>query len=660
MASIEMNLNVWPVKDVLPTLLLDRTTKKNIIFATDSYAGQGQEYGAKNHITEEALKVLDIKPRVLKNAEEQVLRTRKKAEVFTPSWVCCMMINHCDADWFGRDNVFNTLNCREWTVTEGPVKMPKRKRWQDYVDSRRLEITCGEAPYLASRYNMETGEIVPVKDRIGILDRKLRIVSENAADEAEWVKWAIRSLQAVYGYEYQGDNLLIARVNLLMTFVEYMKEIWSRDATAKELQDVADIISWNVWQMDGLKGTIPMGALYEQCRQMTFFEMFGAELGVKDEVSESVPSRIYDWRGRNRSVEFNAFREGRNGSMKFDFIIGNPPYQDETLGDNKGFAPPIYDKFMDASYEVADKVELIHPARFLFNAGSTPKAWNEKMLNDSHLKVLSYIQNASSLFPNINIMGGIAITYHDSDKNFGAIKTFTAFSELNAILRKVDVKSTGSLMEIIYIQNRFDLDKLYTDFPQYMDVIGSNGRDKRFRNNIFDKIPLFVEEKRDDDDIVVLGIQNNKRKWMYFPVKYIDLNHENLGGWKVLVPRANGAKAIGETDVTPIIGEPVIARPMEGYTQSFIGIGCFETEYSAQAAMKYVKSKFARTMLGILKITQDNNRETWKYVPLQDFTANSDIDWSVPIKAIDQQLYKKYGLSDDEITFIETHVKEMS
>lgn len=124
--------------------------------------------------------------------------------------------------------------------------------------------------------------------------------------------------------------------------------------------------------------------------------------------------------------------------MKFDYIIGNPPYQDETLGDNKGYAPPIYHLFLDESYRIGEKVELIHPARFLFNAGSTPKAWNEKMLNDPHLKVVRYEQDASAIFPNTSIMGGVAITYHDKGVEFGAIETFTAFQELNSILRKVE------------------------------------------------------------------------------------------------------------------------------------------------------------------------------------------------------------------------------
>lgn len=186
-------------------------------------------------------------------------------------------------------------------------------------------------------------------------------------------------------------------------------------------------------------------------------------------------------------------------------------------------------------------------------------------------------------------------------------------------------------------------------------MIGSNGKDKRFRNNSFAKVPVFTEQKIGNDDIKVLGIYKNKRVWRYIPRKYVDFHHENLSLWKVLVPRANGSGAIGEVLSTPLIGEPLI-----GYTQSFIGIGAFESEYEASALLKYLKSKFSRTMLGILKITQDNDREVWRLVPTQDFSENSDIDWSQSIKDIDCQLYKKYCFSDDEITFIETHVKEMS
>lgn len=342
--------------------------------------------------------------------------------------------------------------------------------------------------------------------------------------------------------------------------------------------------------------------------------------------------------------------------MKFDFVIGNPPYQDETLGENKGYAPPIYHLFLDGAYKVADKVELIHPARFLFNAGSTPKAWNQKMLADPHLKVLYYEQDASKIFINTEIKGGVAITYYDSVRVFDPIEIFSPYTELNTIMHKAAPKEErDSLMSIIYVQNRFNLGELYRAYPEFRTIIGSNGKDKRFRNNIFEKVSLFTEQKQEESDISVLGVIKNKRQWRYFPIQFADTSHENLNKWKVLVVRVNGVGSVGE-----MLSTPVVAKPNEGYTQTFIGIGAFNSRIEAENTLKYVKTKFARVMLGILKITQDNNRDTWRMVPLQDFTSASDIDWTKSIPEIDQQLYKKYGLDAKEIEFIETHAKEMT
>ena len=343
--------------------------------------------------------------------------------------------------------------------------------------------------------------------------------------------------------------------------------------------------------------------------------------------------------------------------MKFDFAIGNPPYNEDfsNSGDNGNFAKPVYDKFMDAIFTIADKVELITPARFLFNAGSTPKAWNEKMLNDEHFKVLDYEADSTKIFSNTDIKGGVAVTYRDSQKNFGEIGTFTAFSELNEIVKKVGIKDEyQSLSSLIFTQVRFDLESLYKDYPNLKDVIGSEGKDRRFRNNAFEKIPIFTEQPASKSDIKVIGILKNKRVWRYIQKKYVDKTHENLSKWKALVPRANGSGALGE-----ILSSPFVAEPSIGYTQSFIGIGSFDSKNEANAVMSYIKTKFARVLLGVLKVTQDNDRGVWKYVPLQDFTSKSDIDWSKSIPEIDEQLYDKYGLSPEERNFIEAHVKEM-
>ena len=636
---------------LLKKLLVDKTTKKNIMWATDAYKGKSGEYERNKEMTEALITGRNadvIKTRARKAMEQQSERTKQHAEVFTPLWIVQKMNDHADEVWFGCPNVF----FQDGTPTER-VSFPKEKTWQSYVDSRRLEITCGEAPYLVTRYDVETGEAIPIKQRVGILDRKLRVVTENALSESEWLKWAYRALEATYGYEFQGDNVLIARVNLLMTFEEHLRARWNRKPTASEYSQAANIIAWNVWQMDGLAGTIPY-CKAEESKQLSMFEWLELEERIREAADTQPHCQIYNWRARE-PLEYLSLQQGRNEKMKFDYIIGNPPYQDETLGDNATYAPPIYHLFLDEAYKIADHVELIHPARFLFDAGSTPKEWNRKMLSDEHLKVLYYEQDSSKVFSNTDIKGGVAITYRDDTENFGAIETFTAFSELESIMKKAAPHDeTESLMSVIYIQNKFNLNVLYSKYPEYETIIGSNGKDKRFRNNIFEKVSLFSDEKVYEDDFHILGIVKNKRVWKYFPREFMDLEHENLFKWKVLLPRANGSGAIGEVLSTPLVGEPLV-----GYTQSFIGIGAFDTKEEAEAAMKYVKSKFARTMLGILKITQDNNRETWRLVPLQDFTVNSDIDWSQSVAGIDRQLYAKYGLDEQEIEFIETHVKEM-
>ena len=320
----------------------------------------------------------------------------------------------------------------------------------------------------------------------------------------------------------------------------------------------------------------------------------------------------------------------------------------------------MYHRFLDGAYELADKVEMIHPARFLYNAGNTPKEWNTKMLADPHLKIIFHEHNSSNIFPNTDIMGGIVVTYHDKKQLFGAIQAYVAFDELNSLFHKVSRMTDRRLSEVMYNQSRFDLEALYADHPELKKVIGSNGRDKRFRNNIFEKVNIFTAEQAKTTDVPILGLAGNKRVWKYIARKYLDIQHENFNKYKVLVPAANGSGAIGEIIPTPLIGEPLVVDQFVGYTQSFIGIGAFNDKSGAEDALKYIKTKFARVMLGILKITQHNPIDTWKYVPLQDFTPASDIDWSKSIPEIDQQLYAKYGLDEKEIEFIESHVKEMS
>lgn len=343
--------------------------------------------------------------------------------------------------------------------------------------------------------------------------------------------------------------------------------------------------------------------------------------------------------------------------MKFDFAIGNPPYQEETIGDNKGFAPPVYNKFLDAACEVAEKVEMIHPARFLFNAGSTPKTWNKKMLWDEHFKIMEYEADSSRIFPNTDIKGGIVISYHDETKKYGAIEIFTKYKELNTILHKViqDIAFI-SFSNIVITRTAYRLtDKMHEEHPEALSQL-SSGHAYDMSTNIFERLAqIFYDEKPNDgaEYIKILGREKNERVYKYIKREYVN-DVINLDKYKILIPKANGIGAFGE-----VISAPVIQGKGIGHTETFLSIGIFDNIQEAQNAYKYIKSKFARALLGVLKTTQDITPDKWANVPMQDFTDKSDIDWSVSIANIDKQLYKKYGLSEEEIAFIETNVKEM-
>ena len=292
--TIDVDECKWS-KELLQILLIDRTTNRNIIWGTDDYESLGKEYNSHYPILFELITGKNsnvIQPRILKTKESQDNRTKGKAEVFTPSWIRNSQNNLVDNAWFDRENVFNKETEKGWEPTTEKIQFPDKKdrTWQRYVDERRLEITCGEAPYLVSRYDTVSGEALKLKDRIGMLDRKMRVVSENTDNEIDWLKWSERAFQSVYGFEFQGDSLLIARENLLASYCDYMEDKLSRQPTDKELTNIAKIISWNLWQMDGLTYTIPYEKAVEATEQITLFD-------VKEKDKEYL-CIIKDWRAK--------------------------------------------------------------------------------------------------------------------------------------------------------------------------------------------------------------------------------------------------------------------------------------------------------------------------------------------------------------------------
>lgn len=294
----------------------------------------------------------------------------------------------------------------------------------------------------------------------------------------------------------------------------------------------------------------------------------------------------------------------------------------------------------------------------MFNAGDTPKEWNESKLNDIHYKVIKYWSNSLEVFPTVDIKGGVAVTYWNKDETYQPIKFFTPHKELQSILYKVEQLMQESLSEVITNRGTYKYSSLaYSEQPEEMKKTA----DKRIAPSAFERMPLLFTESKPDDGreyVQMLGNIKNKRCYRWFRKDYI-AQVENLEKYKVIVPKANGSGAIGEVLSTPLIGSPLIGSPLIGYTETYISIGATDNEKEAEATLKYIKTKFSRTMLGILKVTQNNPRETWKYVPMQDFSSQSDIDWSKSVSDIDQQLYRKYGLSEEEIAFVERMIKPM-
>lgn len=614
-------------KSLLQILLKDRTTKRNIVWASPSYKHLGK-YFAENQSIQ--LKSIIgrygsmIQPRVEKKKYDQVLRTRRRAEVFTPSWLVDKQVQIVESE-------LGNLSLEE------------------YIRTCWMELACGEAPYIVTRYDSITGKVIPLDQRVGFLDRKVQRISQEVDTEEEFIQWSKLAYQAAYGYELQGDSLLLARENLLFTFYEYYENKFGHEPDIKTGRQIADIISYNIVQMNGLTKRTPYSA-DSDAAQLDLFDTVNDETDHGDKFT-----LIKNWLTKEYVI-IDEISKGET-EMKFDVVIGNPPYQDNTLGENGTYAPAIYPFFIDESFKIGKKVCLITPGRYLFSPGRISKEWHKMILNDPHYKILWYEQNSAKVFINTEIKGGVAIGYRDSEKEFNPIKVFIPHAPLASIEEKVSKLRQESISTLITNPLSHKFSELLKEVHPEIVNIASKTFD--LRSNVLDKLNniIFFEECPTDTDVHsymrILGLFNKKRAYKFVRRDFIN-GPDNISGYKVFIPESNGSGAIGEVLSTPLIGEPLI-----GHTQTFISVGNFKEESEAQACLKYVKTKFARALLGILKLTQHNPAPIWDKVPLQDFTNKSDIDWTQSIPDIDCQLYAKYKLSQEEIDFIEAKVKAM-
>ena len=476
---------------------------------------------------------------------------------------------------------------------------------------------------------------------LNFYDDNFESVTDGATSNLHWVDNDLTS--SVYHEEVKilDINAKTGLYPLHSAISLYYQKVMENDDNHFEADQVyQEILAHNIYAI----AKTPMAKTITE-RTLTGYRNYKTNVTYIENLTDTLKTDIE----KGKQLVEEAFKK-----VKFDVVIGNPPYQEEGIGE-VARDEPIYHKFMDLAYEVADKVVLITPARFLFNAGQTPKAWNKKMLEDKHLKVLYYEQDSSQIFPNTDIKGGIAVTYRDAQKEFESINTFIPFEELKSINKKVGATFDTSLSRVITgsVPYRFT-DIVKEEVPQAVKLAG-NSFD--VRTNALDKLDgiLFFDERPSDGQeyVQIFGLYNKQRVYRWIKAKYIE-GPSNFRKYKIFVPKSNGSGAIGEVLSTPLIGEPLI-----GHTQTFISIGSVENKMQAENILKYIKTKFTRALLGILKVTQDNPVATWQKVPLQDFTSNSDIDWSQSIAELDAQLYRKYGLSQEEIDFIESKVKEM-
>lgn len=641
---------------LLKILLQDKTTGRYIRWACDEYAKYGEAYTAEKEIFPELItgpNTKIIQPRIAKSKEDQLNRTRKSAEVFTPSWICAEMNNLCDEEWFGEPNVFNQVINKTWEPTLNKISFKetnKRKKaeWQRYVDSKRLEITCGEAPFLVSRYDTTTGEVLPIIKRIGLLDRKLRIVNENTDNEADWFFWTKRAYESTYGYEYQGDNLLLARENLLWTFIDNYKYKFQQFPAIAHLKQIANIIAWNIWQMDGLKECAPFVA--SEASQLELFNDLPT-------LSFPIICRVKDW--RNKLVFY--FRDLKGDKkMKFDVIIGNPPYQVSDGGGTGDSAKPVYNEFIDNAKVLSQHlISMICPSRWM-KGGKGLDEFRNRMINDTKIKMIVDYENANQIFPSpIHIDGGVSYflwdkkyngkchyIYKDTNGNIDVSFRFLKNDFSTSIIRNA---KQISIIEKVCIDNEDRFSSIVSSRKPYGIATDLFNAPENYQ---YTNLSLTYQK----DYLKIYGVRGNKggakRVIGYIQPSSIKIGVDSIKKWKLFFSYAY-------TTTATVPPEVIIAQPNEVATETFLRIGIFNTKSETINCLSYIKTKFFRALLYFNRIQKNTSKKTFDLIPLQDFTENSDIDWSKSIPEIDAQLYQKYGLTKDEIDFIESMIKPM-
>ena len=605
-----INLQDANLQEFLSLLLQDKNSGKNIIWATEDFEKYGFDYLFNSEMTSysiNSVKLEDLQPRVSKSKENQKGRTREKAEVFTPAWTCDEMNSYFDSDWFSQKR----------KISNGKIKymFDDKKTLKGYVDLRKLEITCGEAPFVISRYDTTTGEMIEVKNRIGFLDRKLLAISQYINDKEEWFNMVCRAYESSYGYEYQGDNLLKARINLFYTFLEFYEYKWKLGFPSdSELKRISNIISRNFWQMDGLTYTIP---------------------------NTDIKCKIYNWRSKKN---LNLVGEG---NMKFDYVIGNPPYQ-ITKGGTKNV--DIWPDFVRESNKISNNVCLIHPARWIIPKKQMQATHN--MIMESGLKSFNYFPDASKVFYDVLIDGGVSITcfkngyegdikYYNNGEDFGTFKDGEKF-----------------------ISNKFEAEayrKIFTYFENVLTIehriignIGSLGGGE-YGYSKTKHIDYLSSTNENMEEPLLVWANNGFGKGARFDWHYIDkkklsnVPEKVLSSRKVLIDKKGHSISTGRGNIINNIPKIVDALAIASGDVLFV-FPENENDYE----LELIKSMFmTKTVRFLMSITQkdlyvrgfENVPDYTMFMPLLDGKLFTD-EW----------FYKTFNFSNDLVKWIDTHV----
>lgn len=602
---------------LLRTLLKDRTTNKSIVWATHSYELLGKGFGLYDRITPS--KVTGpyanlIQPRSEKSKYEQKDRTKVRAEVFTPTWLVKQQIDAVDQDFQDQD-------------------------LETYLDLKWLEITCGEAPYMVSRYDTVTGQALDLEERVGFLDRKLHRLSEEVHEEEAWFQGAMTAYQNAYGYEYQGDSLLLARENLLASFIDYYQAKFDQEPSPSQKQTIAQIISYNVLQMDGLTYTSPNSQQAGNTVQLNLFEE------IAEQTSQPQKAQIKDWK-TNELIDFERLSQGES-PMKFDVVIGNPPYQSETK-------KLLYPDFYLGSKEIANNVVLIFPTGWQDpkNNNGLEKLNTKEVKNDKQIVQISNIQNA---FPGL---AGVEWTNIIFWKN----------GHDNGLLGKQKILKNGKDPEIVQLltdkkeipKPEFieTLSQIVTNREDFISVktITSARKPYGLTTDFLKKIDKAERDKLHDgitDGVARIKIYSTKNNLFADESFIIPKLTPAYDSYKVFIPDAWGNMSPKTKYLGGSFASVIIASPKEICTGTYIESGKFNTFEEAQKHAKYFLTKFFRALLFANKHSIINST-AWGSVPLQDYSEDF---WNLSIEEIDKYLIDKYGIPTRIAREIESNIQ---